>query len=163
MLKIFKYPSAYANSGYLFDYLSYIPYQLSFLQAMPACLLACGRITALTCYQLCVTWFLLPDTCYLILVTRYLLPNTFVHLFCKSSFLIIVTSYLLHAICCLILVSWHIIWLMTYVTWNLLPGTCYQLLFAKLSPSPNPVGLTSIIFTRPSISCGATSLNIQLG
>ena len=39
MLKIFKYPSAYANSRYLFDYLSYIPYhQLSFLQAMPACL-----------------------------------------------------------------------------------------------------------------------------
>ena len=39
MLKIFKYPSAYANSWYLFDYLSYIPHhQFSFLQAMPACL-----------------------------------------------------------------------------------------------------------------------------
>ena len=39
MLKIFKYPSAYANLRYLFDYHSYIPYhQLSFLQAMPACL-----------------------------------------------------------------------------------------------------------------------------
>ena len=36
MLKIFKYSSAYANSRYLFNYLSYIP--KSFLQAMPACL-----------------------------------------------------------------------------------------------------------------------------
>ena len=51
-----------------------------------------------------------------------------------------------------------------------LPSSIYIFIYmdmfihiAKLSPSPNQVGLNSTIFTRPSISCSTISLNNQLG
>ena len=65
------------------------------------------------CYLILATKYVLPDPCFLIHVTWYVLPETsylilFLICFCKTSFLILVTSYLLHFI---------------FVTWYLFPGT----------------------------------------